>query len=482
MFFFLHYLFYILLLLNDCKSEPQNVAIISDSTFSIPGFGSTNNNNVGISTTNRVGFLQNIFPPRFTFSFGLRSNFGQCSTSVIQLGHNKIKVSPRPVGQCDTCCPLQIDQHIRFLLYTRTVETGHNTSFNYGNQQDVFGGVTSPGYNNVNDKQFNNGGNDLRRRRMYEEGSRRSRQRFSRQQSFSERKYQLSGYLSQSEPFEKLSVHGFNPDLKTVIFIHGFLEVVPGASGNTIIEGYASRNESYNIIILDWSMLTTAPWYAQAIINARFTGKVLATFLEHYHSNKELSIDNVHIVGFSLGAHVAGIAGKFLRVKGQKVARITGLDPAFPGFQIKDRRSRLTYSDAIYVDVIHTDASLLGFPVPIGHADFYPNYFNPPTQQMQPGCQINQLLSRNSIDDIISCSHQRAWYLFSESTKNPGSFPATRCRDWYSKNRSCDFTQDAVMGFGSIKENTPRGTYFLVTHAQRPFSMTEGEQRQVRNI
>lgn len=50
----------------------------------------------------------------------------------------------------------------------------------------------------------------------------------------------------------------------------------------------------------------------------------------------------------------------------------------------------LTSSDAIFVDVIHTDGGILGFPSPIGHADFYPNNGRP----LQPGCSPPNLLTR----------------------------------------------------------------------------------------
>ena len=42
----------------------------------------------------------------------------------------------------------------------------------------------------------------------------------------------------------------------------------------------------------------------------------------------------------------------------------------------------LDKSDALFVDVIHTDAEEFGITKPIGHADFYPNEGTSP----QPGC------------------------------------------------------------------------------------------------
>ena len=50
---------------------------------------------------------------------------------------------------------------------------------------------------------------------------------------------------------------------------------------------------------------------------------------------------NVHCIGHSLGAHVCGFAGKEV-----KLNRITGLDPAGPGFTFKEPHQRLDKSDA----------------------------------------------------------------------------------------------------------------------------------------
>lgn len=57
-----------------------------------------------------------------------------------------------------------------------------------------------------------------------------------------------------------------------------------------------------------------------------------------------------HIIGHSLGSHIASYAGK--KITG--LGRITGLDPAKPYFESMASVTRLTPNDAIFVDVIHT--------------------------------------------------------------------------------------------------------------------------------
>lgn len=58
-----------------------------------------------------------------------------------------------------------------------------------------------------------------------------------------------------------------------------------------------------------------------------------------------------------------------------------GLDPAFPLYMFVDPLSRLSVDAAEFVDIIHTDGGVLGYPWPLGHADFYPNQ-----GILQPGC------------------------------------------------------------------------------------------------
>lgn len=64
-------------------------------------------------------------------------------------------------------------------------------------------------------------------------------------------------------------------------------------------------------------------------------------------------------------------AGK--KIRGGKIGKIIGLDPARPFFKHNDLDGRLTNTDATYVEVIHTSAGKLGFSKPIGKASFYPN-------------------------------------------------------------------------------------------------------------
>lgn len=82
-----------------------------------------------------------------------------------------------------------------------------------------------------------------------------------------------------------------------------------------------------------------------------------------------------------MGAHVAGNVGS--AITSGKLGRITGFDPALPGFHLfASDKTRLDLTDATFVDVIHSCGGILGYLQPVGKVDFYPNAGT----AVQPGC------------------------------------------------------------------------------------------------
>ncbi|VVD02546.1 unnamed protein product [Leptidea sinapis] len=149
-----------------------------------------------------------------------------------------------------------------------------------------------------------------------------------------------------------------------------------------------------------------------------------------------------------------------------KVARITGLDPALPLFNKVSLDQRLDPSDAHFVDVIHTDAGIFGFNQLVGHVDFFPNGGASP----QPGCELEVVIPQQQLLNKFFCSHWRSYMFFSESVLRPEAFIANQCHSWKDFTRGhCAGAAKAHMGYGV--EKTARGTYFLLTHRQSPFSI-----------
>ncbi|XP_052132249.1 pancreatic lipase-related protein 2-like, partial [Frankliniella occidentalis] len=215
-----------------------------------------------------------------------------------------------------------------------------------------------------------------------------------------------------------------DPRLPTVVYVHGFGDHAPGPSATTLRTAYFTAGWNVNFVTMDWGPLAAFPWYANAVANSRAAGARLAHFLEGLFRD---GVDpwNTHVLGFSLGAEVAGFAGKNLTQQGRRLGRITGLDPAFPLFRWTRKEGHLSTGDADFVDVIHTDSGVYGVAFPIGDVDFYPNGGRP----RQPGCSASELRAKGQFpQDFVSCSHSRAWLYYAESVLHPQAFPALRCR------------------------------------------------------
>ncbi|GBO39841.1 Lipase member I, partial [Araneus ventricosus] len=106
-------------------------------------------------------------------------------------------------------------------------------------------------------------------------------------------------------------------------------------------------------------------------------------------NNTGIEAKGIHLIGHSLGAHMAGVAGRQI----SNLERITALDPAGPLYYPIQVFPALSYEDANFVDVIHTSnlTTGYGYHEPIGDMDFYPNGGN-----SQPQCQT---IGENFTDD-----------------------------------------------------------------------------------
>jgi hypothetical protein len=70
-------------------------------------------------------------------------------------------------------------------------------------------------------------------------------------------------------------------------------------------------------------VLAASPNYIAAAANTRTTGAHVAELIEFLVAQAGAKLEDFHLIGFSLGGHVAGFAGK--SITSGKVGRITGL-------------------------------------------------------------------------------------------------------------------------------------------------------------
>ncbi|XP_058839270.1 pancreatic triacylglycerol lipase-like [Topomyia yanbarensis] len=206
------------------------------------------------------------------------------------------------------------------------------------------------------------------------------------------------------------SIHNsnFNPAHPTRFTIHGWNG--DGSSGlhSNIRSHYFTVGE-FNTISVDWGVGAQTINYITARNRVDAVGDVVSRMINTLVSATGISRNSISIIGHSLGAHAAGNAGKY---QAGQMHTIVGLDPAGPLFSL-GQSDIMTPGDAQYVEAVFSNAGTLGFDLPLGDANFYPN-----GGRSQPGC---------GIDIAGNCAHSRSHELFAESISSTVGFRATRC-------------------------------------------------------
>ncbi|XP_077039878.1 lipase member H isoform X4 [Agelaius phoeniceus] len=163
--------------------------------------------------------------------------------------------------------------------------------------------------------------------------------------------------------------------------------------------------EDMNVIVVDWNQGATTLIYNYAARKCKRVAEILKKLIDEMLIDGA-SLDSVHMIGVSLGAHISGFVGQMFdgtlgRITGKPCSSsppapgkgsevmprpwlcAAGLDPAGPLYRGTAPSERLDPTDAQFVDVIHSDTDGLGYGEALGHIDFYPNGGTD-----QPGCPL----------------------------------------------------------------------------------------------
>nr|CAD7442263.1 unnamed protein product [Timema bartmani] len=247
----------------------------------------------------------------------------------------------------------------------------------------------------------------------------------------------------------------------------------PSVPLHTLCYAAYLQTEDYNVIVVDWSKPASCWNFKVVAILQRCYVTIVKHYLEDVSRHTATLLQSleqnganmarVHLVGHSLGAHIAGRASS-IGGMARRLGRITGLDPAGPMFKSAARSKSLDKTDARFVDVIHTNIHYFGLSRPIGSADFYP--YNGKTQ---PGCSFPKNI-------IQKCSHSMSHKYFTESILDPWSFVAIPCGvvKEYKGRDSCNGTD--VIFMGEHTSTSARGSYYVssssTSSSQSPVSVS----------
>ncbi|TMS03234.1 Endothelial lipase [Larimichthys crocea] len=266
---------------------------------------------------------------------------------------------------------------------------------------------------------------------------------------------------------------GFNVTAKTIFIIHGWaMSGMFESWMQKLVSAVMQRETEANVVVVDWISFAQQ-LYHDAVNHTNTVGQDIAAMLNWLQEEQQLPLKNVHLIGYSLGAHVAGYAGTY--VKGT-IGRITGLDPAGPMFEGVEEQRRLSPDDADFVDVLHTYTRealgvSIGIQQPIGDIDIYPN-----GGEVQPGCTLSDVLTvAGNFMDVMKCEHERSVHLFVDSLMNKDHMSfAFQCTgpDRFKKGicLSCRKNRCNNIGYNTRKMRKRRNSkMYLKTRADTPF-------------
>uniref|UniRef100_T1L3D9 Lipase domain-containing protein n=2 Tax=Tetranychus urticae TaxID=32264 RepID=T1L3D9_TETUR len=276
--------------------------------------------------------------------------------------------------------------------------------------------------------------------------------------------------------FEDLQHSEFVETAKVKFIIHGFFTAYSennwlGSMKNKLIK---DKPFNYNVFVVNWPKFAITLNYLAAKHDTETVGNALAEFIFKLCNFSSLKSSDIHLIGHSLGAHIAGFAGNALKKKGLIIGRITGLDPAGPLFKYDDGTRRLDRFDAAYVENLHTGigdfiGNGYGFAKPLGDIDFFIN-----GGFAQPDCSLWNL-PRNILKygwvegfaNTYACNHMFAYVLMLEDTEqfsencqlvgfqcnNYRDYRGGKCNDCGSNGKAC-----AVISlFGEDDRNSGQG-------------------------
>ncbi|XP_073816146.1 phospholipase A1-like [Musca autumnalis] len=240
----------------------------------------------------------------------------------------------------------------------------------------------------------------------------------------------------------------------TYFVVHGWIQSYTSGMNRNIRDA-ALGTFDCNVIVVDWAHARSVN-YANSVIAVPKVGKKIAEMIDFLNKNYNMSFETLTVAGHSLGAHVAGYAGK--NVKNGKINTIIGMDTALPLFRYDKPEKRLADTDAFYVQSIHTNGGLLGFQKPIGKGAFYPN-----GGQKQPGCVL---------DLTGACSHGRSTTYYAEALRL-NNFASIECSNYKEAVSGRCGAKFSTVHMGAVyPENKVAGIFYVPVRKGPPFGVT----------
>ena len=95
----------------------------------------------------------------------------------------------------------------------------------------------------------------------------------------------------------------YDVKLETLFYIHGYKENLTTESTETVVNAYLRRND-HNVIVLNWGPYANGSYMTHAVPNLVKIGKLVGSSMHEWLTKEVFKLNELHIVGHSLGAHL----------------------------------------------------------------------------------------------------------------------------------------------------------------------------------
>jgi len=315
----------------------------------------------------------------------------------------------------------------------------------------------------------------------------------------------LELFTGQTETEEPISFDGesltlpsdtqFDPSKPIKVVTHGWEESRLTIFGNAVVDMnglprsfnklYMDSGYDYTVLGVHWVPIEG---WKEDLMNASSSdaantlGRAMHTLFQKYN----VSVSQVHMIGFSMGTVVTSKTAKKLQELGNgPPGRLTLLDPC-PYSQA----NVISKTDGVFVEAIHTSSQGICSEAPLAHVDYYPNGGDAqPCGSDSCSCPYGGKVCSTCYHGAARCrtfffgdpdwlvNHFRAVELYRESIGSPSSFQSWKCSktygDFVSSDRSCPEKGERIpMGEHSVDQGRPGdGLYFLTTAGVSPYSL-----------
>lgn len=220
--------------------------------------------------------------------------------------------------------------------------------------------------------------------------------------------------------------HLYDPNQVTYFILHGFMSSWNKNTWLCDAKDMLLNSSTGNVFIVDWSGGSNPAIvgdYDSAVAGTKLVAELISSFIKSImRLSGQQDASKFHIIGHSLGAHIAGYIGYTV----PNLGRITALDPAGPCFaggsdapnasltgHIGHGRRRLSPESAQLVVALHTDTAIFGLNENCAHYDVYVNggYKHPQCGSIDLVSKVNDFFdldAKQLLNPNIVCAHSFA--------------------------------------------------------------------------